>query len=97
MIRSKKITQSAKDEDCTMGSPVCNGNPATVCWRHSNYGDDGKGWGIKAHDILGFYGCQPCEYWFSHQASKEDKLFYFFRAWKRSIIRLFEKGVIVIK
>jgi hypothetical protein len=99
MIRSKKITQSAKGEECTMNSPVCNYNPETTVWCHSNYYEDDKGKGLKAHDIFGFYGCYACHDWFDNSTKhlKGEKYSYFHRAMKRSWLRLIEKGVITIK
>ncbi len=98
MIRSKKITQSARDEDCAMQSPDCEFKSDTVRWCHSNYGTDGKGTGIKSHDVFGFYGCDKCETWYSNISSNDqDRYWYFHRALKRSWLRLIEKGIITIK
>ncbi|HSH25851.1 MAG TPA: nuclease domain-containing protein, partial [Massilibacterium sp.] len=57
-IRSKKITQSAKGEGCTLRIPgVCNHNPETVVFAHVNAN---KGIGSKGHDIHGFACCSAC-------------------------------------
>lgn len=100
MIRSRKIRESARGEDCTMNSPRCNYDPATSSWCHSNFQEHGKGVGHKAHDIMGFIGCSGCHYWFDIESrrgvSKPERALAFYRAWAKSIIRLFEKGVIKI-
>lgn len=56
-LKSKKITGSAKGEDCTLRMPgVCNFNPDTTVFAHIG----GAGMGLKAHDIHGFYACSDC-------------------------------------
>ena len=57
IIRSKKIRESARGEECTIRIPgVCNRNPETVVFCH----DDGGGVGGKASDVFGAYGCSSC-------------------------------------
>ena len=66
--RNNKLRQSAQGELCTMFGPTCSGGGEErndVCLRHSNRLIDGKGTGIKANDDRAFYGCQPCEDWYS--------------------------------
>jgi hypothetical protein len=99
MIRSKKLRDSARDEPCTMNSPMCNGNPETVVWCHSNFHEHGKGVGLKAHDVFGFYGCSGCHQWFDHDSKRyaeglADRRDYYQRAHDKSIVRAIEKGVI---
>jgi hypothetical protein len=56
-LKSKKITDSAKGEDCTLRIPgVCNFNPETTIFAHIN----GAGMALKAHDIHGCYACSDC-------------------------------------
>lgn len=56
-IISKKITQSARGEDCTLRiAGVCNHDPETVVFAHMN----GGGMGTKHHDIHGFFSCSSC-------------------------------------
>lgn len=54
------IRASARGEACTLRLPVCNFNPETTVWCHSNRMADGKGMGIKARDEEGCYGCSAC-------------------------------------
>jgi hypothetical protein len=55
------IRASARNEECTMQIPgICNRDPATVVWAHSNNAVDGKGAGIKARDEEGCYACFTC-------------------------------------
>lgn len=56
-IKNKKITDSARGEDCTLRiSGVCNFNPETTVFAHMN----GGGMGYKHHDIHGCYACSKC-------------------------------------
>lgn len=55
------IRSSARNQDCTLRIPgICNYNPQTVVWCHSNESVDGKGAGLKARDPEGCYGCSAC-------------------------------------
>lgn len=54
------IRASARGEQCTLRFPVCNFNPETTVWCHSNHACDGKGMGLKARDEEGCYGCAAC-------------------------------------
>lgn len=58
--KTTPIRKSARDEQCTLRFPCCNGDPATTVWCHSNRAEDGKGMGIKARDEEGCYGCSAC-------------------------------------
>jgi len=56
-IRSKKIRDSAKGEDCQVRiAGVCNFNPETVVFAHLG----GGGMGAKVSDIHGAYCCSSC-------------------------------------
>ena len=95
IYRNKKILKAAQDEDCTMHSPMCNGDRATVVFCHSNMQIHDKGRGLKSHDIFGFFGCSGCNFWYDDsKASREDKESYFWRAFSRTLLRLLDRGVI---
>jgi hypothetical protein len=58
------IRASARGQDCTLRFPgICNCNPETTAWCHSNRLADGKGMGLKAPDHHGCYGCSDCHAW----------------------------------
>jgi hypothetical protein len=58
-IRSTKMRESARGEDCTLQIPgVCNGNPETTVLCHLP--DESKGMGRKSDDICAAYGCSDC-------------------------------------
>lgn len=97
-IRSKAIRESARGESCTMHSPACNADPATVVWCHSNMSVHGKGGSRKADDPFGFYGCSGCNGWYDDgPADQQEKESYFVRAHGRSFLRLIEKGIIEVR
>lgn len=54
-----KVRESARMEDCTFRIPdVCNYNPETTVYCHTNRLQDGKGMGVKSKK--GAYGCSSC-------------------------------------
>jgi len=65
-IISKKITDSAEGEECTLRIPgVCNYDPRTTVFAHMN----GGGMGYKHHDIHGCYACSDCHDWLDKKPS----------------------------
>ena len=70
-----KIRQSARGEDCTINLPgVCNYNPESVVWCHSNRSEHGKGMGLKAKDEHGAYGCYDCHMVYDRQRKRPEHL-----------------------
>lgn len=58
------IRASARGQECTLRFVgICNRNPETTVWCHSNRLTDGKGMGLKAPDEEGCYGCSDCHAW----------------------------------
>jgi len=93
--RNQAIIDAAKGEPCTMYSPLCNGDPATVVACHSDELVHGKGRGIKAHDLFVFFGCSGCHQWYgSSDVPRHEKREAFHYAHARTINRLIEKGII---
>lgn len=61
MIRSRKILAHAKGQPCHARFPgICNGDTEKTVFCHLNGAAFGKGMGVKAHDVLGFFGCSSC-------------------------------------
>ena len=70
-----RITMSARGEECTMNLPgVCNYNPDTVVFAHSNRSIDGKGMGLKAKDQNGAYLCFSCHSCYDRQSKRPANL-----------------------
>lgn len=91
------ITRSARGRQCTMGSPMCNGDPDTVVWCHSDMQIHGKGRGIKARLPFGFYGCSGCNFWYDDSdASKGVKDSFFWAAFSRTLNILLDEGLVVV-
>lgn len=92
MIKSKKITQSARGECCTLRvSPQCqDGETVVACHLNSN----SRGTGFKSPDIFVVYGCYWC-----HQMLDSSKVDYQdqLRALQETQMKLFEKGLLVVK
>jgi hypothetical protein len=58
LARSKKITDSAKGQDCSVRLPgICNGNNETVVFAHIG---KRRGMAIKCADYFGVYACSAC-------------------------------------
>jgi hypothetical protein len=89
------IRKSAMGQDCTLGiAGVCNGNPETTVWAHSNQLKDGKGIGIKARDEEGCYACSSCHAWldggwaqFRIKREMVDQIFDVARKLSQAILR----------
>jgi len=96
--RNKKITLSARGEDCELQFDGCINDTETTMWVHSDYLEDGKGRGIKADDIFGCVGCHHCHSIYSgvipsiycHDELRDR----FHMAMKRSIRKLLDRGII---
>ncbi len=102
-IRSKKLRDSARGQECTMCIPgICNGDPSTTVWAHSNMGIHGKGKGIKATDWAGAFMCSDCHSRYDGRAngsrySKEEIRDMFWVAMSRSWQILIDMGIIKVE
>lgn len=95
-----RIRASARGQECTLRFPgICNHNPETTVWCHSNRLMDGKGMSLKAPDEQGCYGCSDCHSWldggYAGRVPREviDSRFDVARAESQEILRL--KGLMV--
>ena len=89
-IISPAIRKSANGQTCTMRSPWCNHNPATVVFCHAPIRRFGFGGiGMKVPDIFGYYGCSDCH---RHEADMgwDDIL----RAMCETQMRLLRAGIL---
>jgi hypothetical protein len=96
-IRIKKIRDSAKGQECTMNSPYCNHDPATVVFAH--FGEPGeKGMGLKPSDSSGCYICSGCHDWVDgrvpYKLNDPDKLPLWFKAMRKTWYMLILDGVL---
>ena len=96
MVRSKKITNSARGEDCSLRLGNCSNNE-TVVFAHIG---KNRGMGIKCGDNMGVYACGNCHSiidgatpsQFSSLELTAEKL----RALEETQIKLFDKGLLCI-
>jgi hypothetical protein len=59
VIRSNKIRQAARGEQCTLQIlGCCNGRTETVVFVH--FPDESHGMGLKATDLSGAFACSGC-------------------------------------
>lgn len=90
-IEIPKIREAARGEDCTIRHPeFCNANPETTVYAHDNWD---KPVGGKNDDLCGAFACSGCHEWLDTTRDPE-RLPMFWRAHKRTLRRLWEKGVI---
>lgn len=92
--KSKKITDSARGENCTLRLSVCSGNPETTVWCH--LGDSGMG--TKSSDVIGCYGCSSCHDEIDRRTRVIKDLNFIaaqeYRALKETLQILLDKGLI---
>lgn len=94
-MRSKKITNSARGEQCTLNiAGVCNYNPETTVYCHLP--DESHGMALKATDLSGCYGCSDCHDVLDGRVKSAEfdrhKDFYMRRAQTRTLGRMIAEG-----
>lgn len=91
-IRSKKIRESARGEDCTIRYPGCNNDKQTTVFAHIN--SRFKGMGNKSPDLFGVYACEFCHRMLDveRRVPASEQL----KALQETQMRLFEKGLIKV-
>ncbi len=91
-VKSKKIRNSARGEQCSLRvSPNCqDGETVVYCHLNSNF----RGVGLKSPDLFGVYGCYHCHTLLdANKVDYKDQL----RALQETQMKLFEKGLICVK
>lgn len=100
MIRSRKITQSARGESCTVRIlGRCNGNPETTVLAHLP--SVGHGMGIKSSDLCACYCCEACHSVIDRRVIDDAEFeprrdWYLLRAVIETHERMVEKGVLKV-
>lgn len=95
VIKSKKLRDSARGEDCTLQiTGICNFNPETTVLNHL----PSEIAGYKSTDISSAYGCSSCHSAIDSRGtlSDEDYEFYLRRGQVRTLTRMYDKGLIKI-
>jgi len=76
---------------------VCNGNPETTVWCHSNKSTDGKGAMLKAHDCFGAFGCYACHTWYDQgKTNRATKDAQFELAFRRTVLYCWLNGLFAV-
>jgi hypothetical protein len=99
MIRSKKITNAARGQPCTLQIVgVCNGDWSTTVACHVP--DESHGMGVKADDICTVFACAGCHDALDRRIRcyeiDDHRDWYIRRALVRTWRKLFELGVLKI-
>lgn len=97
-IRSKKILNHAKGQQCTLRfDDCCNHNSETVVAAHIR--DRHKGMGTKASDFSIVFACSDCHRYLDEYGDKLGRLFPHedvMRAFQETLEILIRDGIIVI-
>lgn len=92
--RNNRLRELAKE------SPICTccgkPNDGTVVGAHSNYLEDGKGTGQKAHDILA-YACSDCHRMIDERLTREESRLLFLRGVYNTFLWLLREGHLEVK
>lgn len=99
-FRSPKLLKAARDQPC-----VLCGSTGTTIAAHANWQEFGKGMGLKAHDWATAHLCHICHdiidgrtigrRWDTTPDRERREIWM--RAWIKTIERLFEQGIVVVK
>jgi hypothetical protein len=99
VIRSKQYRDGARGQTCTLRIPgVCNSDPETVVFAHSNLLADGKGKGQKADDLFGCDACSACHAWLDSATGPAaiTKRLMFDGAMKETMLRRIRQGLLMV-
>ena len=98
VVRSKKITASAKGQDCTVRLVgICNANSETVVFAHVGRT---RGTAIKCGDNFGVYACSSCHDEIDRRTRNmkaEDLNSEMLRALEETQQKLFNQGLLIAK
>lgn len=99
--RGRRITQSARGEECDIRIPgVCNHDSTTTVWSHFPGLAGGRGMGLKSNDLCGVYSCFACHEVVDMRAptpaemSRSEVMLCWHEGHLRSLIKLAIKGIV---
>ena len=99
-FRSPKLLAHARGKDCMVNLPgVCNRNPETVVAAHSNWLEHGKGGAMKASDAFHAWSCSACHYEIDqgNKLNYDEKKHYWQRGFERTLLAMYELGILKVK
>lgn len=93
--RNRKLLDLAKGQRCVM----CGADDATIVSAHSNLGEHGKGFGLKADDSMVAWLCHRChsEYDQGRSMSKQEKRDFILTAIAKTYQEMWIKELIEVK
>lgn len=94
MYRNKKILKAVRDFDCQLCGKYGRGETVPA---HANWSQYGKGMGVKAHDCYVAAVCNDCHNLIDGRRgclSDTDKHEAWRRAWIKTILLLFQHGIV---
>ncbi len=96
-LKSKKLRDSARGQDCTMRvAGTCYNHSSTTVLAHVN--TEGGCMGGKSDDYSACFACHDCHQWLDlNLGTEEDRLFYTRRAMVRTWRIWIEEGYICLK
>lgn len=95
-MKSDKIRQSARGEDCSLRLSGCRNDNETVVGCHIP-GTGEKGVGLKAPDIFIVYGCNHCHDIIDGRKLGDWSFRDIVRALAETQLKLVQKGLLVVK
>jgi hypothetical protein len=102
MIRSNAVTQSARDQACTLqiAGFQCAPNETVVLAHIPMMGNHGTG--LKADDVCGCYACETCHALLDGRIpglpkDSADWYFYALRGLARTLRAMYDAGILTIK
>ena len=93
-----KITESARNEDCQMRSPVCNFDTETTVFAHLNGAGMGRKYQLSEIDV-GCYCCSDCHNLYDRRTElagfeRSDVDLWFYDGLVRTLEILIRKGLL---
>lgn len=94
--RNRDMLDLAYELPCMLRLPCCEGGVGEPC--HSNQSRHGKGGAMKAHDCFFASGCRAChrELDQGRTMSREEKFDAWQRGYERTMLALWEQGLIQV-
>ena len=95
-VRSKKLTNIARNQPCSVLLPFKTHNSETSVWAHCNEAAKGKGAMLKSQDVFGAISCAECHFEIDQgfQYTREEKREYMRQGMRRTRQYLIAQGLI---
>jgi hypothetical protein len=97
-FRSRALLDCAhKIQECQLQTPACIGHSEHGCEpAHANWSRYGKGGALKAHDCFYVAACHPCHAYLDQgmDLTREERLDYWQRGFERTVLALWERGLV---